>query len=109
MRIIPPELRSLLERMPRMRTCELSYMYLDFGLCEGRIEWHHVFQYGSEGQINEMWSILGACTRHHAEVKTNRKVKEAFERRSLEIATGEELAKYPKKPWAQIIKYLNKI
>ncbi len=103
MRPIPARMRSLLERMPRMHQCE---MYLwDFGPCEGVLRWHHVFIY-SGGQINEHWAILCGCDRHHDMVKTDKKVKEAFERRSLEIATDEELAKYPKKDWKQLKIYL---
>lgn len=108
MRPIPIKLRKLLNSMPRMHQCEL-YLW-DFGPCEGRITWHHVWVYGGT-QCNEHWAILGACERHHDMVKTDRKVKEAFERRSLEIATDEELKKYPNKDWKQLKIYLrlNKI
>ncbi len=105
MRPIPPKLRSLLEAMPRMRMCELHYN--KFGPCEGRIEWHHTIIYQGR-QLSEMFAILGVCTRHHNMVNSDRKVKEELERRSLEIATGEELSKYPKVDWAQRIKYLNR-
>lgn len=105
MRLIPPRLRSLLEKMPRMKMCEL--LYGDFGRCEGPIQWHHVWIYSGR-QISEHWAILGACEHHHDMVKRDPNVKEAFERRSLEIATGEELEKYPRKDWAQITKYLNR-
>ena len=104
MRPIPARLRDLLERMPRMRMCEACAM--GEGDCEGRIEWHHVWTYGSDGQINEYWAILGACSLHHRMVKQNKSVKELFERRSLEIASDEDLSKYPKKNWAQLKKYL---
>lgn len=90
--------------MPRMRMCEVSWEI--HGECEGRIEWHHVWTYGSDGQINEHWAILGACSLHHRQVKEKRSVKEIFERRSLEIATEKDLAKYPRKNWDQLKKYL---
>lgn len=97
-------MRTILENMPRMRMCEGVWERLEG--CQGRIEWHHVWIYAGT-QINEIWAILGACERHHGMVKTHRIVKETFERRSLEIATEEELAMYPRKNWVQIKKYLN--
>ena len=97
-------MRHTLERMPRMKQCEL-YLW-DFGPCSGRIEWHHTEIYRGQ-QINELWAILGVCSNHHAMVKTDKKVREALERRSLEIATDEELEKYPKKDWKQLKKYLS--
>lgn len=103
MRGIPAKLRKLLENMPRMKICEARYR--DQGACVGRIQWHHVWEYAGR-QINEHWAILGACEYHHFRVKTSRHVKELFERRSLEIATKIELAKYPKKCWNQIKAYL---
>jgi hypothetical protein len=104
MRPIPKPLRNLLDRMPRMHLCEAKW--LGFGDCNGRIEWHHVWTYGADGQINEHWSILGACSHHHEMVKQKKAVKELFERRSLEIATDAELQKYPRKDWKQLKKYL---
>ena len=105
MRPIPFKMRQTLEAMPRMRMCEMSW-YPEFGSCEGYVNWHHVWCYGDKGQINEIWAILGVCTKHHDMVKTNRRVKELLELRSLEIATDEELAKYPKRAWKTMRKYL---
>ncbi len=104
MRPIPDRIKNILERMPRMKFCEARFSGV--GDCEGRIEWHHVWTYGSEGQINEVWSILGACTLHHRQVKEKKEVKELFERRSLEYVTDFELDKYPRKDWKQLKKYL---
>ena len=92
--------------MPRMKMCEMSWENDKYGPCEGRIQWHHVWIYAGT-QINELWAILGACTKHHDMVKTNRGVKEAFERRSLELATEKDFDKYPNKAWHTLIKYLN--
>ncbi len=103
MRSIPPKLRSLLERMPRMRACELEHGL--WGPCEGVLRWHHVWIYAGT-QINEHWAILCGCDRHHDAVKTDKEIKEYFERRSLEIATLDELSKYPRKDWGQIIRSL---
>lgn len=104
MRPIPTRLRSLLEAMPRMRQCELKWA--DQGACVGRIQWHHVWTYGDKGQINEVWAILGVCEIHHERVKTTWQVREYLERRTLELATKSDLAKYPKKDWLQLKKYL---
>ena len=83
-----------------MRACELRGE--GFGNCQGRIEWHHVWIYAGR-QINEPWAILGACHGHHGLVQSDMAVREAFERRSLEIVIPEELEKYPKKDWGSII------
>ncbi len=105
MRPISIKMRNTLSNMPRMKVCEL--LYSDMSDCEGKIEYHHVWIYAGR-QINEIWAILGVCKRHHDMVKTDRRVKEALERRSLEIATNEELSKYPKKDWKQLKIYLRK-
>lgn len=102
MRPIPPKLRSLLQEMPRMKSCEAKFY--DFS-CSGPIQWHHVWIYAGR-QINEPWAILGACLRHHDMVKTNFQVKEMFERKSLFFANDDDLAKYPRKDWNQIKHYL---
>ncbi len=107
MRPIPARMRDELERMPRMRACEIGMWHPEFGGCEGVLRWHHVWIYAG-GQINEVWAILCGCDRHHDMVKTDRRVKEAFERRSLEIVSESELARYPKVDWRQIKKYLNR-
>lgn len=98
MRKISGRVSRVLERMPRMRTCEIGAWHPELGPCKGRIQWHHVWIYG-DNQIDEVWAILGACECHHEAVKTDRRVREAFERRSLEIATRTELAFYPRKDW----------
>lgn len=105
MRPIPLRMRNILEKMPRMRMCEASWEFP--GSCSGPIQWHHVWIYAGR-QINELWGILGACEKHHNAVKTNGEIKQAFERRSLELATDEELDKYPKKAWRTLRSYLNR-
>lgn len=97
MRKIPTELRERLAADPRMKVCAAAHL----GDCEGRIEWHHVWIYAGK-QINEYWSIVGACHYHHSEVNSNREVREAFERVSLGLATFEDLHGYPRKNWEQI-------
>jgi len=109
MRPIPSKMRQELEQLPRMARCTLAPFQSLYGACSGRIrnpEWHHVWTYGGP-QINEIWAILAGCTHHHEQVKKDKKVKEAFERISLELATEKDLEKYPKKDWRQIKRYLN--
>lgn len=110
MRPIPLKLRSELERLPRMKRCSLAdSRYLQYAPCSGRVhnpEWHHVFTYSGK-QISEAWAILPACSFHHAMVGSDSATKHAFEKICLEGATQEDLARYPKKDWKQIKKYLN--
>lgn len=77
-------------------------------LCNGKIDWHHVWStYGTEGQINEVWAILGVCQKHHRMVDEDPKVRDALRRRSLELATEKDLIKYPRGNWEQMKKSLN--
>ena len=99
MRKIPEKLKKRLTGQP----CALRND--KFGACTGRIQLHHVWIYAGR-QINEPWAILGACEGHHERVKQERRVKEAFEKISLEYATLDQLAKYPRKEWKQLKKYL---
>lgn len=69
--------------------------------CEGRVQWHHVWIYAGT-QIDEEWAIVGACEHHHEMVNGNKIVREAFQRESLRLATGNDLAKYPRKDWGFI-------
>lgn len=87
-----------------MRSCEL-FGEAWAGPCGGRINWHHVWEYAGT-QVNEHWAIFAACEGHHSAVKSDRRVREAFERRSLEIASAEELSRYPRRDWDQLKKYL---
>jgi hypothetical protein len=108
MRPIPSRMRQELEALPRMRRCTLWPVQDLYGACSGRLrnpEWHHVWTYGGP-QINELWAILAACTYHHDEVKAQTAVKNAFESASIMLATEEDLAKYPRKDWSQIMKSL---
>lgn len=101
-------MRAELENMPRMKRCALAPVQGIYGLCSGRIrnpEWHHVFQYAGK-QISETWAIVAGCTYHHGMVTKDRAIKMAFEAASLMEATEEDLAKYPRKDWAQIKKTL---
>lgn len=102
MRPIPKALRNLLASQERMKHCAL----LD-KTCQGRIEWHHPWIYAGR-QINEWWSIIGACAHHHRKVGSDREIRKGFERATLSLASEEDLAKYPRKDWNAIKIFLNK-
>lgn len=104
MRAIPIKMRSDLEQLIRMKQCAVKKMY--YGeRCEGRIEWHHPWTYAGS-QINELWAIVGACSRHHKMVNENPTIKDVFERESLLLATEKDLARYPRTNWNQHLKRL---
>lgn len=103
MRPIPTELKSRLALDTRMKSCALRGRW--FGMCRGKVQWHHVWIYAGR-QINEFWGILGACEHHHYLVDADPKVKQEFQRVSLELATEGDLEKYPRKDWAQIKRHL---
>lgn len=108
MRKIPAKLRKEMDAMPFYHKCVLT------GFTSFKIDWHHVWQYGSKGQINEIWAILPVWWRKHSpygdkdSVHNCQKTKEYVEYLSLKRATKKDLAKYPKKNWDQIYKYLRK-
>jgi hypothetical protein len=88
-----------------MKQCALSQLQRIYELCEGRITWHHPWIYAGR-QIGETWAIVPACEHHHRMVESEPAVKAAFEAASLLLATEEDLACYPRKPWGRIKKAL---
>lgn len=69
----------------------------------------HCFTYGGR-QIDEKWAIIRLCEKAHSvgpywkdgilDKKKNRWI-------ALGHATSQDLAKYPRAPWGQLIEYLN--
>lgn len=98
MRKIPTKLRNEIVTSKKNTCC---------AICgdKNNIEWHHVWIYAGR-QINEPWAIVGACKEHHERVTREPLIKEQFEMISLLRATEHDLAKYPKKDWQQIKRYL---
>lgn len=98
MRKIPIKIRNAIAESKKNVRC---------AICgdKNNVEWHHVWIYAGR-QINEHWAIVGACKNHHDRVNVEIEIKEQFERISLLQATDEDLAKYPKKDWSQIKRYL---
>ena len=70
-----------------------------------KISWEHCWTYGKEGQINEKWAIV-PLRRDLNIAPMKIETKEKCRLASLNRATKEDLAKYPKKNWQQIHKYL---
>lgn len=60
---IPPKIREELSNDPFMTDCVIGHM------CDGRIEWHHAFNYAGKRQ-NELWCILPLCSLHHSKAGT---------------------------------------
>jgi len=94
-------MRAELDAESRMHVCALSGKWRLYGNCDGRIEWDHVFIYAGK-QINEKWAIVGVCKGHHRNKEGNRTIKDAIQRASLDLASTDDLAKYPRKDWRQI-------
>lgn len=72
-------------------------------------ELHHSWTYGGQ-QINEKWAILPLSSGMHrlGKMAVHRgclETRELIQYLSLTRATPEDLAKYPKKNWNQLIDY----
>ncbi len=96
MRPIPPEMKAKMDADPFYHRCAIHNWQ-----CEGVTQWHHCWIYASK-QISEPWAIMPACHKHHEMVQTDPWTKRLFERLSIARATPDDLAKYPRKDWAQL-------
>lgn len=108
MRKIPKELVKEMEEDPYYKVC--ARRATDGSNCAGRITWEHVFIYAGK-QINEVWSIIPLCERHHGVNSYQDRGlldKQMNEYISLCRATDEDLALYPKKDWKTLRDYLKK-
>ncbi|MFA6972883.1 MAG: hypothetical protein WC208_15985 [Gallionella sp.] len=77
--------------------------------CKGRITWEHAFIYGGN-QIQEKWAIIFLCEYHHGVCNYQEGgdlKKEINHWIAINRMTSEDMAKYPRKPWQQLKKYLN--
>ena len=68
------------------------------------VSWEHCWNYAGR-QINEAWAIV-PLRRDLNTSHPPKDIKEMCQLISLNRATKEDLAKYPKKNWEQIKKYL---
>jgi len=72
--------------------------------CSGVIQIHHNFIYASK-QVDEPWSALPVCEWHHSKEK-RRDIGDRLDRVMLSRMKSEDKAKYPRKDWAQLERYL---
>lgn len=98
MRPISKKIRQEIDTNPYYKKCARG----SEGGCDGRITMEHAFIYAGR-QIDEVWAIIPLCWWHHL---GDGMVKWLNELIALRRATPEELAKYPKKNWAQELKRL---
>lgn len=70
--------------------------------CSGRITMEHSLIYAGR-QIDEVWAIIPLCVYHHLGEGLNKELNQYI---SLQRATKEDLAKYPRKNWVQMFVYL---
>lgn len=66
------------------------------------IEWEHAFIHAGQ-QINERWSIIPICWWAHSGPGLDKNKNQYL---ALMRATPEDLLKYPKTNWGQLIKFL---
>lgn len=77
------------------------------GTCKGRITREHALIYAGR-QIQELWAIIPLCAFHHAvdfyqdSGDLRKRVNEVI---AVSRATAEELKKYPKANWDQLLRY----
>lgn len=100
MRPIPKELRDEIAKDPFMKVCCYTGETKD-------ITWEHCWVYSGR-QINEAWAIVPLVRRLNTSY-IPAEVKNYCRWVSLQRATKEDLAKYPKKNWVQEKKYLDSI
>lgn len=79
------------------------------GTCRGRITFEHAIQYAGR-QVNEKWAIIPLCAYHHEvdEFQDGGDLQKDLNHFfAIQRATDDDLAKYPRKDWNQLKKYLN--
>ena len=97
---IPNKMREDMEAEQFMKTCVWSGE-----TSKEKVSWEHCWNYAGK-KIQEKWAIVPL--RVDLNVNMSGNVKEWCRFVSLSRATDEDLAKYPRKNWQQIRKYLNK-
>lgn len=96
---IPEQLREEMARDPYYQKCCRSKE----GTCQGRITWEHAWIYAGR-QIQERFSIIPLCWHHHLGDGLNKEINHWI---SINRASSEDFAKYPKKNWAELKLLLN--
>ena len=107
MRPISQKLKKEMFDDPAYHTCMRNAMFSDH-ICRGRLTLEHAFIYSGR-QINEKWAIMSLCAWGHDvdEYQDGGNLdKRKNEYCCLMRATSEDLAKYPKRDWEQLRKFL---
>jgi hypothetical protein len=95
MRAISAKIKKILLADEHMKKCVL---------CESSsVQFHHVFIYSGR-QIDEAWAISPLCQQCHKKAHSDRYIKAIVENNALSKTTEEDLKKYPRKDWKQLIK-----
>ena len=98
MRPIPPAHKKILDTDPRFKMCARKGIG-----CSGRITIEHAFIYAGR-QINEIWAYVPLCWHHHLGEGLDKNFNRWL---SLRHATEQDLAKYPRTDWKQLIHHLS--
>ena len=89
--------------------CERAALLHDH-VCAGRSTMEHVWIYSGK-QLNDKWAIIRLCEYAHSVgpyAMNGILDKQINQWISLTHATGQDLAKYPRRDWAQLRRYLKK-
>jgi len=95
---IPLKLRAEMANDPYYKKCVRE----QDGDCNGRITYEHSMIYASR-QIQERWAIVPLCWHHHLGNGLKKEINQLI---ALRRATQSDLARYPRKDWATLRKYL---
>ncbi len=95
--MIPKKLRAKIAEDPFMEKCVVTGTTQTTGFM--RVSWEHCWIYNGK-QIQEAWAIVPL--RLDLNVNMTQKVKDYCRWISLQRATEEDLAKYPKRDWKQL-------
>lgn len=95
MRPIPPKLRAQIVADPFMLRC------IHTG-CTEKPEWEHAFIYAGK-QVNEAWAIVPVCVYHHRGAGLDKQFNQFV---ALNRASKDDLAKYPRTDWEQLLTHL---
>lgn len=97
MRPISPKFRKRFDTDPFFKHCARNNSE-----CEGRITIEHAFQYANK-QIDEWFNFVPLCWYHHLGNGLDKHTNQLI---AVSRATDEELARYPKRDWAQLKSFL---
>lgn len=99
MRPIPPATRERIANDPYFKKCARQSAE-----CSKRLTVEHAIIVGGK-QCNDYWALVSLCWYHHLGKGLNKEYNRYL---ALSRATDEDLEKYPKSNFQQMIKYLKK-